>query len=465
MAAAPPESRPNRSPSALRVVQRLIAAFRGHSFAADGAWVVATQIVGKGAGTLLSLLLARYLTVGEFSAFTYLFTTATLLSSYFAAGLPLAISRVVAEGRDDRSWPDDDRLGAVLLITAGASLGVVVLAPVYLPWLLADEVPVSGVQIIAAGVAATWVALSQAGLYGSGRFQAAFWPVVAATLLVLVAAVAAVLLHDVTVLIIGNIAGMVMSGAAYTRSLYRHGVLSRRHWRHWPRRKAVAEVLATTLPGLGFSVIYASTSWLLARTLIERQVTPDQFNEYSIGLQWFSLVLFVPLAFGQVLFPKFVQKSRHSALTVTQIVTPAALTFGTVLVCALVGTVLTPLASWLYGGHYQFSRAFVFTILLAAALSGAVNILGSFVMAARGMTAWLLVNVASALTAVLLLWLLPLGTAFEAARTLCLIQLTPLAIACVLVMRHRAGHPLSHGSREEVVVIPTSTPTPLGDQR
>lgn len=455
---ASPETRTGRRPSALRVVRQLLAAFRGHSFATDGAWVVATQIVGKGSGTIMLLLLARFLSVRDFASFTYLFTTATLLSTYVAAGLPLTISRVVAEGRDDRSWPDDDRLGAVLLVTAAATLGVLVLAPLYLPWLLSDEVPVSGSLIVVAGLAITWVGLAQAGLYGSGRFREAFLPVVAGTMLLFASAAAAVLLQNIVILIAGNIAGMLVSAAAYTRHLFRQRVLVPRHWLQWPRRRSVREVLATTLPGLGFSVIYASTNWLLARTLVERQATPDQFNQYMIGLQWFSLVLFVPLAFGQVLFPKFVQKARSSALTVTQIVLPAALTFATVLACALVGTALTPLVSWLYGGQYQFARLFVFTILLAAALSGAVNILGSFVMAARGMAAWLLVNMASAVVAVLLLWSLPLDTAFEAARTLCLIQLTPLAIATVLVVRHREKHPLTHASREEVVALPAAAP-------
>ncbi len=453
----------DRTSSAIRVARRLLAGFRSHSFATDGAWVIATQVVGKGSATLLTLLLARFLTVRDFSAFTYLFTTAVLLSSYMSAGLPLAISRVVAEGRDARSWPEDDRLGAVLLVTATAGVAAIALAPLYLPWLLSDEVPVSGPLVVAAAVAITWSALAQAGLYGSGQFRAALAPVVAGTLVVLLGTVAAVSIGSMALLVFGNIAGILVPAAAYTRHLRCQGVLAPLHWTRWPRRPAVADVLATTLPGLGFSVIYASMNWLLARTLIERQATADQFNQYAIGLQWFSLVLFVPLAFGQVLFPKFVQKTRSGALTVTQIVAPAGLTFATVLLCALVGTALTPLVSWIYGGQYRFTHAFVFAMLLAAALSGAVNLLGSFVMAARGMAAWLLVNIASGTGALLLLRFMPVDTAVGAATVLCLTQLTPLLIACILVVRHRSRHPLTHASREEVVTVPAATP--LNDQR
>jgi O-antigen/teichoic acid export membrane protein len=264
-------------------------------------------------------------------------------------------------------------------------------------------------------------------------------------------------------LIACNIVAILIPAANCTRHLLRTTVLSRAHWTRWPGRAALAEVLATTLPGLGFSVIYASINWLLMRTLIERQQGADQFNQYAIGLQWFSLVLFVPLAFGQVLFPRFVQKARSRSLGLAEIVAPPAFTFGLVLVCALVAAVLAPLVSWAYGGRYAFTGTFVFTILLAAALSGAVNLLGSFVMAARGFGAWLLINVASAATAAGLLWALPVDTALGAAQVLCLIQLTPVVLAGMLVVRHRTRHPVSHGSREEVVAVPAATP--LNDGR
>jgi O-antigen/teichoic acid export membrane protein len=463
MPAVPPEAEIERAPPAGLVLKRLAAGFRGRSFAADGLWVVATQIVGKGAATLLTLLAARYLPVSDFLAVTYLFTTAALLSTYLAAGLPLTVSRVVAEGRDDRSWSGDDRLGAVLLVTVATSVCAFTLAPLYLPWLLSNAAPAPGWLLVVAAVATTWAALAQAGLYGSGHYRAAFPPILLGTLLLLASTGVALSLQSTTLLIWGNIVGIIVPTLLYGRHLHREGVLGRRHWRRWPSRAALAEVLATTLPNLGICVIYASMNWVLARTLVERQETADQFNQYAIGLQWFSLVLFVPLAFGQVLFPKFVQKSRSSSLATGQIVVPAALTFGIVLLCALIGTTLTPVLSVVYGGNYQFSSAFVFTILLAAALSGAVNLLGSFVMATRGFTAWLLINIASALVAGALFWLVPITTAFKAARVLCLIQVTPLVISCILVVRHRSRYPISHGSREEVVPIPSATL--LNDQR
>jgi len=428
-------------------LKSLVDGLSTRAFAVNGAWVIGTQVVGKGTATLLSLLLARSLSVGEFATFSYLFTTAAALSSYLAAGLPIAILRAVAEGREERSWARDDRLGAILLIGA-LTVGVAILAaPIYLPWLSSDEVPVPGFLLLVAALAMTGAGLGQAGLYGSGRFRAAFHPVLVGSAIVVAFTMASLVLDSLTVLIVGNIAGICWSAFAYFRDLFRHGVLHRRHWSGWPARAAVGDVLGTNLPGLGINIVYASMGWILVRFLIEQQISPDQFNMYAIGYQWFSLVLFIPLAFGQVLFPQFVAQVQSGSLSMPKIFFPAGFTFAAVAACALIGSLLTPVLSWIYGAKYHFEPAFVLTILLAAALSGTVTLLGSFVMAARSVGIWLLVYVATALVAVALVWILPLSTALEAARTLCLIQLTPLVCAIVIAIRYRRSrlaHPASH---------------------
>lgn len=424
----------------------LMSALSARAFAVNGAWVVATQVIGKGTATLLSLLLARSLSIGDFAIFSYLFTTAAALSSYLAAGLPIAILRAVAEGREERSWARDDRLGAILLIAVLTGGVAVLAAPIYLPWLSSDEVPVPGLLLLAAALAMTGAALGQAGLYGSGRFRAAFHPVLVGAGIVVAFTMAALVLDSLTALIVGNIVGILWLAFAYLRDLFRHGVLHRRHWSGWPARAAIVDVLGTNLPGLGINIVYATMGWILVRFLIEQQVSPDQFNMYAIGYQWFTLVLFIPLAFGQVLFPQFVAQVRGGSLSMAQIFFPAGLTFTAVVACAFVGSLLTPVLSWVYGAKYEFEPAFVFTILLAAALSGTTTLLGSFVMAARSVGVWLLVYVATALVAVALVWILPLSTALEAARTLCLTQLTPVVCAIVIAVRYRKSrleHPAS----------------------
>lgn len=436
-----PAATPAATSSRIAGFKRGLAGLRGASAVTNGAYVIVTQVIGKGAATILTLVLARVLTTADFSAFTYTFFTATLLSSYLALGLQFAISRVVSEGVARRSWADDGRLGAILMLNGGVSVAALALAPIYLPWLMSDEVPAAGVLVVIAGLVFTWAALAQAGLYSTGRFREALMPVISGTAFVIVATGIGLFAHSLPVLIWGNIVGAAIPALAYARLLWRDGVLARPHLTRPPGRGAVAAVLTTALPGLGVAIVYASITWLIARTLIEQQATPDQFAQYALGLQWFSLVLFVPLAFGQVLFPRFLLKAHDGDLTAAQIAFPAALTFGTVLACAIVGSLIAPALSWIYGAQYQFAPSFVFTILLAAALSGTVNLLGSYVMAARGTGVWLLVNLASGAIALLLLDQFPPTSAFEAARVLAVIQLTPVAIACAIIRRQSRNAP------------------------
>lgn len=419
------------------MLKRLLDGLATRAVATDGVWVIATQVIGKGMATILSLLLARTLSVADFATFSYLFATAAVLSSYLAAGLPIAILRSVAEGRADRSWDRDDRIGAILLLAGISSTLAVLASPIYLPWLSSNEVPVSGPLLLLAALAMTAVAMGQAGLYGGGQFRAAFTPILTGTAIVVAGTATALLLNSVTVLIVVNIAGILWPAAAYVRSLRRFRVLVPRHWRAWPGRGALVDVLRINLPGLGINIVYASMGWAIVRLLIEQQVSTDQFNMYVIGYQWFSLVLFVPLAFGQVLFPQYVAQARDGSLSMPQIIYPAGLTFLVLVVCAVLGTLLTPVLSTIYGANYHFDPAFTFTILLAAAISGAVNLLGAFVMAARSVAVWLLVYVAAAIVAAVLVLTMPVSTALEAARVLCFTQVTPIVLAVAIAAHYR----------------------------
>ncbi|WP_374945162.1 lipopolysaccharide biosynthesis protein [Sphingomonas sp.] len=258
--------------------------------------------------------------------------------------------------------------------------------------------------------------------------------------LLLVAAVAlSLVVHSLALLIAANIASMLIPAIAYVRHLSRNGVIGWASVRRVPRWGAIKAVLAIGLPGLGVTAIYATMNWLAARALVEHQVSPDQFNQFGLGMQWFALVLFIPLAFGQVLFPRFVRQAHTGALRLGAIVKPAGFTFAVVLACAMAGAICQPLLTHVYGPQYDFPRLFVFTILVAAAFGGAVNLLGSYVMAIRGTGTWFGVNLVSLAVGLPVIVWAPPTTAFESARLLCLCYAALTLAAIAVIWRHRRG--------------------------
>jgi O-antigen/teichoic acid export membrane protein len=130
-------------------------------------------------------------------------------------------------------------------------------------------------------------------------------------------------------------------------------------------------------------------NWWIAWNLLEKQQYPEAFAKFSIGMQWFSLALFVPLALSQVLFPRFVRMSDSDQLPLRTIATPALMSCAMVAVVLLVAVLSTPVLSIVYGQQLTFSRPFVLSIMLAACLSAPAGILGQAIIAASGAGTWL----------------------------------------------------------------------------
>ena len=425
------------SGAARGATKRTRNALAGDGIAGSGFYVMLTQVIGKGTFTLTSILLANVLSVSEFASYTYFFVTSALLSSYISFGIPLSAVRVISEGAVDRSWSSDERVGAIVVLSLAAALVAAFAAPFYMPLLLPDEIPLAGAFVVAGAIAAAWAALAQAAIYANGGFREAFWPVLAGSVLLVAAVAFSLVVHSLAFLIAANIASMLIPTIAYVRHLARCRVVGWASVRRIPRWPVVRAVLAIALPGLGVTTIYATMNWLAARALVEHQGSPDQFNQFALGMQWFALVLFIPLAFGQVLFPRFVQQAHAGALPLGAIIKPAGFTFAVVLACAVIGAAGQPLLPLVYGPQYDFPRVFVFTILVAAAFGGAVNLLGSYVMAIRGTGTWFGVNLVSPAVGLPVIVWAPPTTAFESARLLCLCYGALTLVAVAVIWRHR----------------------------
>lgn len=407
----------------------------------NGLYVICGQIVGRGTSVLLSLILARVLTIPQFAVYNYFSVTSALLASYFAFGLQFAVAKVVAEGNAGRSWREDGRIGAILVVVAAVLVAALALSPLYLRLLLPDNIALPGILLVMGGLVMSWLSNAQAGMYAHGAFRRAFWPVLWSTAALVPISVVAILRRDVDLLIGGIILTALIPTIAYVRHLVQAGILG---WHSAGRSSwgSVGAVLGISLPGLGIAGIFVTTNWLISRTLVEHQVNPQEFNKFMLGMQWFSLVLFIPLAFGQVLFPRFLQRAHGSTLAVREAVIPAALTFGMILAAAVVASFLTPLLPVFYGARYDFTHMFVFVILIAAAFAGATNLLGSYVMAVHGTGTWFLVNLAAAGLTILFLFAAPPASALAAAVLLCAIYSVLAALACAVIWRGKKPRPL-----------------------
>ena len=403
------------------------------SLMGDTGYVLLVQFFSRGSLNLLTIFAANVLTVAQFSSYNYFVITATLLSVYMAAGLPIAITKAVSE-RDRSPRRTADALVSAAALFAGTSAVFLLTAPLYWPLLDAGEIQVSRGAVLLGALCMAFYALTIAGMQGLRAFRQSVAPVCAGAAILAVMAATQWAYPAGQSLLWGVILFNLVPAVLFLRFLRRAALVPRRAASRWPTRATAHHVLASALPMLGSALVFNTVSWLTARTLFEHQRAPTEFGQFVAGMQWYALALFVPLAFAQAIFPRLVERSHGGTLSSKMVLGPAALSFAALVVGGAVAAPFAPVLTWLYGSSYRFSAAFVFTVMLAAAVSGATNLLGQSIVAWRGAGTWFLANLVLLGGSVALLTMRAPRTAQE-AMSITLVAQTAMVITAVLIIR------------------------------
>ena len=427
----PPDKAAVRTQGKARTMIGRVAASR---VMRDTSLVAIGQSLFKGTLYLASIALSRSLTVDQFATFGYFSVTSRFLSIFFAAGLTIAATKAFADASADQR--DADRTAAVVFLLISAALLGTALSPLYLPIVDDEEIRLDGGWLIVGAAAQGAYAVGLAAMFGASAFRRLLVPMAIGSAALLLGAAVSARTGEVTPALVGYVASFLAPALLFGAGLYRRGPLRLL----LPSKAALATVVRTALPTLAIGTISAGVVWLVMRVLFDHAESVVEFNKLVIGMQWFVLVLFLPNALGNALFPRFLHGAREGRLDVRLAGGIALSAFAAIGVLAILALLLTPLLSELYGQHYQFTRAFVFAIVAAAALAGPVTMLSYPVIAAFGAGRWLLVNLVLLATVVGLLAIRPPQTALEAALVLCGGQAAVLLAALLTLSRiPRAG--------------------------
>jgi O-antigen/teichoic acid export membrane protein len=388
------------------------------ALAEDTGYVLAVQLLSRGVLNLVTIAAANILTVAQFSSYNYYLITTNLIGAFAGMGLSVAATTILA-GAASSPGEDHQRRAAalvwILIATAAFSAAV---APFLLPLVQPDEVSLSAILLIAGSIVLAIYGICNAAMQGAGAFRATLLPVTVGAAMLVGGTFWSWTASSELPLLIGMILFYLVPTVLFVAFLRSRGRIRGRWLRTAPGGTALREVAATALPSLGAGLIFTGVNWWIARMLLAHQGAPEAFPQFVIGMQWFSLALFVPLAVSQAIFPRYVQMARTGQLSRAAIVQPALLGFGLVLLLVLVAVPATPLLSLIYGSNYDFGMMFVAAILLAAALSAPAGILGQCIIAAAGAGAWLRIYVVFFAVGVGLPLLFPPQTALAAAAIL-----------------------------------------------
>lgn len=412
---------------------RGMARLRGRAIFGDTVAVVAAQIWSKGVVYGVTLLMARYLDVTAFATFNYFLLTSALLAGYLGMGLPLATTKLIAGAGEDGEEGRYRAMAALLAIALATTLLACLAAPLYLPLIVSDELPLSGTWIIAAAALGSFSALGQTALYAVRQFKWALVPNLLGSVVFVAGAVAATRAGEVEPLLIGGVIAPVVTGAGLFILLRRYRVLPPGNPLRRLAPALIRQAIGVALPGFGLSVLSVTWNWLVARSLLEQGNSAEDFAIFAIALQWFALLMLIPLGASQAVFPRYVDMATHRHIHWGAVLTPAVGLFAALLALAPLAYLAAPLLTWVYGSQYNFPPDLLCVVTITAAISAPQSLLATAVIAWHGAGTWLLANVLALAVCLASLHVAPPQTGF-AAFAILLLTISTLLMSALLLL-------------------------------
>ena len=137
-------------------------------------------------------------------------------------------------------------------------------------------------------------------------------------------------------------------------------------------------------PLIFVSIISASGTWVIGRLILSD--SNENFAKFSIGMQWYSLALFIPTMVSRVLLPFLIKnKNDHTKL----IFNNCYLVVFFCLFFSLMSYIMYPFINSFYGDQYGLHPFLIPSYLLAAAIGASSNILGNFIISKNKEIQWL----------------------------------------------------------------------------
>lgn len=340
---------------------------------------------------LSAIILARSLSHADFAAYSYFQMTSTLIASCAVMGLGVTASRFFAElGGGGDNDPPIGALWCVSILLSFAAFGAVYLIPN--GWLttgldISQPLISLCVFILVLGV------VPSGAILGLEKYrQATVVSMISGTIALSLSGVAAWAGNPKI-----SMVGIVVAGAvqAFGESFVVIKVLG------FGRIKKKLNFNLSDLeivfnfagPMVVVSLMSISGFWLLGRMILNGDNGSHSFSLYAIGLQWFSLAMFLPGIISRVILPRLV-RSKIDEVDSRRFVSHACiLAVGISLLIMVMGLFSGAALSGIYGSSYSFDRWFIAAYLIAAMVGAPVNVLGNAIIANNGQKIWFLLTV------------------------------------------------------------------------
>lgn len=347
-----------------------------------------SHILSRGSLILSSIIVSSLMDKENFSIYSYFILTSTTISIYSALGIGITTSKLYTSFNKNVNQSDSPIITIWVLNIIIAFLGG------FLFILFSDNIIPSSIELNSIYFACLIIIMC-IDIYASNALIGLekYLSLCISAFVFLISMTIAIYLSITKNNIYYAIAGLIIST---TLQLVLHSVflfiyISNVNYLKKIKIKLshLKEILKTMGPMMFVSLFAASTSWIVGQYILTSENNGVlEFNLFSIGLQWFSLAVFLPSVFSRVLLNYFINNSHTDTLTIAK--KNIFFIFGIFLFIAALSYLCFPLIENIYQ-KYSVPILLIPIFILTAGVNASSNILGNILISRDKEWLWLVI--------------------------------------------------------------------------
>lgn len=359
----------------------------------DAFWVAASQLFSRGSVIVAAIVLTNSFNATDFAAYSYYQITISMVSSYVAMGLGVAASKYFAEIDLNDKNNNKSPVGFIWILSIIVSI-VGVLALVLSYFFGVESTAGVPLYTYALGFAVVSSTIVPSGaVLGLNKYKQSTFISIACSFFLMLGIWHAAKINSpifaINSLVVASFLQVIGESYIVIKVVGWGLLFNRKQFSVENFRKILS------VSGVMFFVTLftASGSWLVGQNIIKNEDGVHQFSMYVIGMQWFSLGMFLPGIIGRVVFPKIVKLFYKNDSEPTEIRRLAFLSAGSSAIVAVVVAIFCIICSpWIlkfYGKAYSLNLELMASFFIAAVIVAPAGTLGNIIIASGGHKKWL----------------------------------------------------------------------------
>ncbi len=350
-----------------------------------------SHLLSRGGLVVCGILISKYFNAIEFANYSYLILTVTTVAIYSAVGIGVTTTKFYANLKNDNDSPII-LLGIISFVYAIiGSLIFLNFSHLIIPSSITVNFAVLGFIILFMAIDI----YASNGLIGLEKYKNLFYGSFAALSINVIAVFYSIFKTDIYYAFLGLLLSIAIQTLLNFLFLFKSIRKDKFIDNLIFKRSHFSKIGRTVGPMVLVSLFAASGTWIVGKSIISHSINGlNDFATFSIGLQWYSLALFIPTMLSKVLLPALIKGDltkntlKYNCL-------------GIMLFCiflAYFSYLIYPFIVDFYGLNYSITSFYIPAFFIIAGLNACCNILGNKIISSNKELIWFWIVFLSFLT-------------------------------------------------------------------